>query len=355
MTIRSVAEPLAGTAAGGTAAGGTVHWRHARWLAVTVLLLALVCLLSLLLGTRNVSPGTVWDAFFHYRNTDDQSIVRELRVPRTVLGLLAGVAFGVCGAVIQAVTRNPLADTQILGINSGAALFVVFAVGILGLTSLWSYLWFAFAGVAFALVLVYLLGSVGRGSPTPIRLTLAGVALGAVLEGANTAIRLVRPRAFDYLRFWDVGSLAGRSMEIAEAVAPFILGGLLLAMIVARSLNALALGDDMATALGANLTRTRVLALIAVVLLAGAGTAAVGPIGFVGLMIPHLARWIVGTDQRWILVFTVICAPILMLSADIVGRLVVRPGELRVGIVTAFVGAPVLIWWVRKSTSVVAS
>jgi iron complex transport system permease protein len=357
VTVGSVAEPLAEPAAGGLTAPGKVRWRHARWLTVSLLLLALVCLLSLLLGTRNVSPGTVWDAFFHYRNTDDQSIVRELRVPRTVLGLLAGVAFGVCGAVIQAVTRNPLADTQILGINSGAALFVVFAVGILGLTSLWSYVWFAFAGVTFALVLVYLLGSVGQrglggASPTPIRLTLAGVALGAVLEGANTAIRLVRPRAFDYLRFWDIGSLAGRSMEIAETVAPFILGGLLLAVIVARSLNAVALGDDMATALGASLTRTRMLALFAVVLLAGAGTAAVGPIGFVGLMIPHLARWIVGTDQRWILVFTVICAPILMLSADIVGRLVVRPGELRVGIVTAFVGAPVLIWWVRRSSAV---
>lgn len=324
---------------------------HARWLTASIFLLGLVCLLSLLLGTRNVSPGTVWDAFFHYRNTDDQAIVRDLRVPRTALGLLAGVAFGVCGAVIQAVTRNPLADTQILGINAGAALFVVFAVGILGLTSLWSYLWFAFAGVAFALILVYLLGSAGRGPATPIRLTLAGVALGAVLEGAGTAIRLVRPRAFDYLRFWDVGSLAGRPVAIAAAVAPFIAVGVGLAAVVARSLNAVALGDDLARALGTDLTRTRVLALCSVVLLAGAGTAAVGPIGFVGLMIPHLARWVVGPDQRWILAFTVICAPILMLGADIVGRLVVRPGELRVGIVTAFLGAPVLIWFVRKRSS----
>ncbi|TQS46218.1 iron chelate uptake ABC transporter family permease subunit [Cryptosporangium phraense] len=310
-------------------------------------LLVVVCVLSLLLGTRTVSPGTAWDALFHYTSTDDQSVVRDLRVPRTVLGLLAGVAFAVCGAVIQAVTRNPLADTQILGINSGAALFVVIAIGFLGLTSFTSYVWFAFLGVAVALVGVYLLGSASRGSPTPVQLTLAGVALGAVLEGASSAVQLIRPRAFDYLRFWDVGSLAGRGLDIAGAVAPFILVGTLLAVAVARSLNAVALGDDLARALGVDITRTRIVALVAIVLLAGGGTAAVGPIWFLGLVVPHLARWVVGTDQRWILAFTILGGPIVLLIADIVGRLVVRPGELRVGIVTAFIGAPVLIWWIR--------
>jgi iron complex transport system permease protein len=336
------------TPSGSSADTAAANLRRGGWLLGALVVLLIVCLLSLLLGTRNVSPGTVWDALFHYAGTDDQSIVRDLRVPRTVLGVLVGVAFGVCGAVIQAVTRNPLADTQILGINSGAALFVVFAIGILGITSFWSYIWFAFLGVAFALVLVYLLGSTGRGSATPIRLTLAGVALGAVMEGANNGIRLIRPRAFDYLRFWDVGSLAGRSLDIAAAVAPFIVVGAVLALVVARSLNAVALGDDMATALGVSLTRTRIVALVSIVLLAGAGTAAVGPIWFVGLMIPHLARWVVGTDQRWILGFAVLGGPILMLAADIVGRLVVRPGELRAGLVTAFLGAPVLIWWIRS-------
>jgi iron complex transport system permease protein len=269
-------------------------------------------------------------------------------VPRTLLGVLAGVAFGVSGAVIQAVTRNPLADTQILGINAGAGLFVVFAVGVLGLTSLWSLVWFGFAGVAVAMLLVYVLGSAGRGSATPISLTLAGVALGAVMDGISAGIRLLKPRAFDYLRFWDVGALVGRPIAVVQALAPFVAAGLLLALVVARSLNAVALGDDLARSLGANIGRTRVLAMASVMLLAGAATAAVGPIGFVGLMVPHVARWIVGPDQRWIFAYTVICAPILMLAADIVGRLVVRPGELSVGIVTAFVGAPVLIWWIRR-------
>jgi len=323
--------------------------RQGVGLVVCLVVLAVVCLLSIALGTRNISLGTVWDAFWHYTDTDDQAIVRDLRVPRTVLGLLAGVAFGLSGAVIQAVTRNPLADTQILGVNSGAGLFVVFAVGVLGLTDLSQYLWFGFAGVAFALTLVYLLGSVGRAGATPIRLTLAGVALGAVLDGVSSGIRLVRPRAFDYLRFWDVGTLAGRPLQVATTILPFIVAGTVLALIVARSLNAVALGDDLARTLGASIARTRVLAMVSVMLLAGAATAAVGPIGFVGLMIPHVVRWMVGPDQRWIFVYTIVCAPILLLLADIVGRLVVRPGELRVGIVTAFVGAPVLIWWIRRA------
>jgi iron complex transport system permease protein len=318
-------------------------------LVLCLVVLAGVCLLSVALGTRNIALGTVWEAFHHYTDTDDQSIVRDLRVPRTVLGLLAGVAFGLSGAVIQAVTRNPLADTQILGINSGAGLFVVFAVGVLGFTDLSQYLWFGFAGVAFALALVYLLGSAGRGGATPIRLTLAGVALGAVMDGISTGIRLVKPRAFDYLRFWDVGSLAGRPMSVAVTILPFVAAGAVLALVVARSMNAVALGDDLARTLGASVARTRLLAMVSVMLLAGAATAAVGPIGFVGLMVPHIVRWIVGPDQRWIFVYTVLCSPILLLLADIAGRLVVRPGELRVGIVTAFVGAPVLIWWVRRA------
>ncbi|UQU63546.1 iron chelate uptake ABC transporter family permease subunit [Couchioplanes caeruleus] len=331
-------------------AGGLARTRARRGAGLLVCLgvLAVVCVLSIALGTRNVSPQTVWDALFHYADTDDQSIVRDLRVPRTVLGLLAGVAFGLSGAVIQAVTRNPLADTQILGINSGAGLFVVFAVGVLGLTSLSQYLWFGFAGVAFALTLVYLLGSAGRAGATPVRLTLAGVALGAVMDGISGGIRLVRPRAFDYLRFWDIGSLAGRPADVAVTILPFVAAGTVLALLVARSLNAVALGDDLARTLGAGVGRTRILATGSVMLLAGAATAAVGPIGFVGLMVPHLVRWIVGPDQRWIFGYTVVLGPVLLLVADIVGRLVVRPGELRVGVVTAFVGAPVLIWWVRR-------
>ncbi|MEV6346597.1 iron chelate uptake ABC transporter family permease subunit [Actinoplanes sp. NPDC051851] len=313
--------------------------------------LVLVCLLSVAVGTRTISPVVVLDALRHHGHPAEQSIVWDLRVPRTVLGLLAGVAFGLSGAVIQAVTRNPLADTQILGVNSGAALFVVFAVGFLGRTRLEEYLWFGFGGVAVALALVYVLGSSGRGGGTPIRLALSGVALGAVLDGFSTAIRLVKPRAFDYLRFWDIGSLAGRPMDVAVTILPFVVVGALLALAVAGALNTVALGDDLARTLGTRLTWIRAAALLSVMMLAGAATAAVGPIGFLGLMIPLVVRRMAGPDQRWIFVFTIVCAPALLLLADVAGRVLVRPGELRVGVVTAFLGAPVLIWWVRRLRS----
>ncbi|OZG25750.1 Fe(3+)-siderophore ABC transporter permease [Williamsia sp. 1138] len=321
--------------------------RALGWL-VGVALLALVCLLSIAIGAKDIPFGTVWDALWSYNNSGDHIIIRDLRIPRTVLGLLVGMALGVGGALIQAMTRNPLADPGILGVNAGAAFAVALAVGVLGFTGIWAYIWFAFAGAVVVTVVVYALGSVGRGGATPIRLTLAGVAIGAVLTGVTTGLILLDPQAFDQMRFWNAGSIAGRGLDVSGAVAPFIVVGLVLAFVIARPLNAVAMGDDLARSLGANVTRTRVIGVIAVTLLCGAATAAAGPIGFVGLMIPHIARWIVGPDQRWILAYTLVGAPILVLLSDVIGRVIIRPGEMQVGIVTAFVGAPVLIFLVRR-------
>ncbi|MCZ4550036.1 iron chelate uptake ABC transporter family permease subunit [Gordonia rubripertincta] len=321
--------------------------RALGWL-VGVALLALVCLLSIAIGAKDIPFGTVWDALWSYDNSGDHIIIRDLRIPRTVLGLLVGMALGVGGALIQAMTRNPLADPGILGVNAGAAFAVALAVGVLGFTGIWAYIWFAFAGAVVVTVVVYALGSVGRGGATPIRLTLAGVAIGAVLTGVTTGLILLDPQAFDQMRFWNAGSIAGRGLDVSGAVAPFIVVGLVLAFVIARPLNAVAMGDDLARSLGANVTRTRVIGVIAVTLLCGAATAAAGPIGFVGLMIPHIARWIVGPDQRWILAYTLVGAPILVLLSDVIGRVIIRPGEMQVGIVTAFVGAPVLIFLVRR-------
>ncbi|QIH99935.1 iron chelate uptake ABC transporter family permease subunit [Rhodococcoides fascians A21d2] len=325
--------------------------RRAAGLVVVIGVLAALCLASVAVGTEYIPLGSVWHGLFYSDGSTDSVIVRELRLPRTVLGLVVGSALGVAGALIQAMTRNPLADPGILGVNAGAAFFVAIAVGVLGFTGIDSYIWFAFAGAVLAAVAVYALGSMGRAGATPIRLTLSGIALGAVLGGITSGMLLLDPDAFDRMRFWSAGSLAGRGLDIVTATGPFIASGLLLAALVARPLNAIALGDDLAQSLGARVIRTRVIGVVAVTLLAGAATAAAGPIGFVGLMIPHMVRWFVGPDQRWILIYTVFAAPGLLLLSDILGRIVIRPGELQVGIVTAFVGAPVLIVLVRRKNA----
>ncbi|WP_443678357.1 iron chelate uptake ABC transporter family permease subunit [Mycolicibacterium madagascariense] len=317
-------------------------------LLATVVVLALTCALSLAVGAEHVEPATVWHALTDYTDTGDEWIVRELRIPRTLLGIVVGIALGSSGALIQGISRNPLADAQILGINSGAGLFVVAAISLLGLRTIWSYVWFAFVGAAVAMLLVYLIGMTGRVVVTPVRMLLAGVAAGAVMEGCSYAIRLRDPRAFDSMRYWDAGALDGHSLAVVGVVAPFIAVGAALCLYVSRGLNAVALGDDLATAMGGNVIRTRLLGLVAVTLLAGAATAGAGPIGFVGLMVPHAVRRYTGPDWRWICAYSVIVAPALLLAADVVGRVVVAPGELPAGIVTAFVGAPVLIWLVRR-------
>ncbi|WP_425608643.1 Fe(3+)-siderophore ABC transporter permease [Streptomyces albipurpureus] len=322
--------------------------RRALWLLVAVAALTAMLLLSVGVGSKYLPPGTVWDGLFHYNGSNDHVIIRDLRLPRTLLGLLVGMALGVAGAVIQALSRNPLADPGILGVNAGAGFAAVLAIALLGLTDLRQYIWFAFLGAVLATVAVYAIGSRGRGGATPIRLTLAGVATGAVLSGISSGITLLDPETFDRMRFWAAGSIAGQDMGTVVRITPFLVVGLFLALTLARPLNAVALGTDTARALGVNIGRTRLLSLVALTLLCGGATAVAGPIAFVGLMIPHVARWIVGPDQRWILPYTLVLSPILLLSSDIIGRLVLRPGELQVGIVTAFVGVPVLIVLVRQ-------
>ena len=330
-----------------TGLAGSAPSRAAILLAL-IAALAAVALLSIVIGSREIPLGTVWDAMFAPADVEDHFVVRDLRVPRTVVAIVVAAALGIAGALIQALTRNPLADPGILGVNSGASFAVAIGVGVFGVSSITQYIWFAFAGALIVTVAVYAIGAAGRGGADPLRLVLAGVALGAALSGLTSALTLLDPQAFDKMRNWGAGTVVGRGLDLVWPVLPFLALGLIIAFVVAHPLNAIALGEDLAAALGANVLRTRILVVIAVTLLAGGATAIAGPIGFIGLMVPHVARWIVGPDQRWILAYTVVLAPILLLVADIAGRLIMRPAEIPVGIVTAFVGAPVLILLIRK-------
>jgi iron-siderophore transport system permease protein len=309
--------------------------------------LVLVCLLSIWFGSKDIPFGATWDVLWHNDGSRDAAIIHSVRIPRTLLGLLVGAALGLAGALMQALTRNPLADPGLLGVTAGASASVVAAIAFFGVTGISGYVWFAFLGAGAASVAVYMLGSAGRGV-SPDRLIMAGAAVTAVLISFVNAILLLNPQTFNVFRFWDVGSLSGRDMGVVQQLAPFVLVGVIVALGMARPLNALALGDSAAKSLGANVGLTRIVGVVAVTLLCGAATAGIGPIGFVGLAVPHAARLITGPDQRWVLPYSAVFAAILVIGSDVLGRVINSPEELQVGIVTAFLGAPVFVLLCRR-------
>jgi iron complex transport system permease protein len=306
--------------------------------------LLVVALLSLRLGSISISTGDAWDALFQYEEESyNQTVVRSLRLPRTLIGLGVGAALAVAGATIQATTRNPLGDPSILGINSGAAFAIVTALYFGGLGAAHKYVWFAFLGALGASGLVYGVAAAGRGGASPIKLALAGAIVASLLSSWTTALLLLDEQTLDIVRLWLAGSLAGRELNVFWTVLPFIGLGVGGALLMSRQLNVLSLGDETARALGMRTGRVRLISALAVVLMAGGSVAAAGPIGFVGLAVPHIVRSMVGQDYRWILAYSLFVGPTLLLGADITGRLVVRPAELQVGVITAFCGAPFLI------------
>jgi iron complex transport system permease protein len=316
-------------------------------IALAIALVAVACL-SLTLGARPISLAAVWDAFSAFdADVTDRRIIRDLRLPRTLLGLSVGAALGLAGAVMQGATRNPLADPGIMGVHAGAALFVVIGISVFGLTSLPAYVWLAFAGAAAATAIAYSVASLGREGATPVKLALSGAAVTAAMMSVTSAVLLTSVQTLDQFRFWQVGSLAGRQMEIFVQVAPFLLIGVVFALLSGRMLDGLSLGEDVARGQGQRVGLSRAVAALTWVILGGASTAAVGPIAFVGLTVPHIARVLTGPNYRWILPYAAVLAPILLLGSDIVGRLITPPGELQVGIVIAIIGAPFFIWLVR--------
>ncbi|MFI6638815.1 FecCD family ABC transporter permease [Streptomyces sp. NPDC050504] len=330
----------------------TPRGRRAAGLAVLAALLLVAAVASLAVGARALSPAEVWHGLFaapepDQRLTEIRLIVRTVRVPRTVLALVAGTALGVGGALIQGYTRNPIADTGLLGVNAGASFAVVSVIAVFGLSSPFQYVWFAFLGAAVAGVVVFGLASIGRGAGNPLTLALAGQGITVFLTAMTTAVALSDKESLNALRFWNSGSVAGVGFDVIWPVAGFVGVGLTLALTVLPALNLLNLGADVARGLGVNIALSRTVGIAAVTLMAGAATAACGPIAFLGLMVAHVARYLTGPDYRWLVPYAGLLGAVVLLVCDIAGRLVVRPGELDAGVVVSLVGAPffaLLVW-----------
>ena len=326
-----------------------VRSRRCQGLLLGLLLLVVAVLASLVVGSRSIGVAQVFEALSAYDRLDDQHlIVRELRVPRTLVAILAGLALGLAGAIMQAVTRNPLAEPGLLGINAGAGVGVIVGVAVLGLSSMSGYVWCAFVGAGLAGVAVFMLGRAQETGTNPVRLVLAGAGLSVMLASVTGIIILNAPaQVFDQFRHWASGSLEKSGFEAVGVLAMAVVPGAVTVLALAGSLNAMALGKDLGLALGVNVRLTWLLACLAVMLLAGAATAAAGPIGFVGLVAPHLARLLVGPVYRWILPYSALFAGVLLLGADVLGRVVAAPAEVAAGIVALLIGGPFFIALVR--------
>ncbi|MEW2525779.1 iron ABC transporter permease [Streptomyces sp. NPDC047071] len=325
-----------------------VNARRAVAMTAAVVALLLAVLFSLAVGARAIAPSAVLDALLHGGHGDAAEVVREMRVPRTVLGVMVGAALAVAGTALQGITRNPIADPGILGISQGASVGVVVAIAYAGTHTLTGYVWYAFTGAALAAVAVYAIAASGRGGATPVKLALGGAAINALLVSVTTGILTTRASALDEFRFWQVGALSGREAAIVGQTWPFLLAGLLLVLSVARGLDALALGEDVAKGLGQNVALVRVVGGLGATVLTGVGVAAAGPIAFIGLAVPHIARAVIGSDHRWVLPLAALLGPVMLLVSDTVGRIVFPPSEVPAGVMTALIGVPFLVTLVRR-------
>ncbi|ARQ70110.1 FecCD family ABC transporter permease [Streptomyces marincola] len=323
--------------------------RRSALLVAACAAVALAALLSLALGSRPLAPADVWQALLGRGEGPAAQVVREMRVPRTVIGCMVGAALGMAGAVMQGLTRNPIAEPGLLGVSQGAALGVVLGIAFAGAHALTDYVWFALAGAAVSGVAVYAVASRGRGGASPVKLALSGAAVNALLASVVAGVLTTRSSTLEEFRFWQVGSLTGRDAAIAADVWPFLLAGTLLVLAAARGLDALALGEDVARGLGQNVALVRVTAGLGAVVLAGAAVAAAGPIAFVGLAVPHVARAFVGGSHRWVLPMAALLGAVVLLVADVVARLVFPPSEVPSGVMTALIGVPFLVYLVRRS------
>ena len=302
---------------------------------------------SITWGAANIAFNDIYQAFTAFDGSTNHLIIRTVRLPRSLIAMLVGASLAVAGGIMQGLTRNPLASPGILGVNAGAAFAVVVGTFISGSSSLTVYAWYAFAGAAISAISVYFLGSLGRGGLTPFNLTIAGAALTAFISSITSGILILSQRTLEEIRFWLAGSVAGRDINLLLQVLPYVCVGLVLAIALSKQITILSLGEDTARSLGQSTGLIKILAAVSIILLAGSSVAIAGPIGFVGLIIPHIVRFLVGVDYRWILPYSAVLGAIIMLIADLCGRLIIQPSELPVGLVMPLIGAPFFIYLIR--------
>lgn len=311
-------------------------------------LLSVMAIFSISLGAKSIAFSKVIDVLLGNDPDSLEATIILQRIPRTVFGILAGGALGISGALMQSITRNPIADPSILGVNTGASLFVVAGIAFFNITVAYQYIWLAIIGAGVTAVFVYSVASMGKDGATPLKLALSGSAVSIVLGSLVSTIMLPNNRVMEAFRFWQVGSIGSATWENIMLISPFLVVGFIISMFISGYLNNLALGDEAATALGTNVVMTRTIGALSSVLLCGATTALAGPIGFVGLIIPHIIRLIFGSEMGKMLPLSFLGSAILMLVSDVIGRIISLPGETEVGIVTAVLGAPVFILAIRK-------
>lgn len=321
-------------------------------LAGLCLILVVAFISSIIVGQTPISMGQAVDSFLNYNESvTEHVVVRNDRLPRAVIAAVIGACLAIAGALMQALTRNPLASPSIFGINTGAIFFVVVGVVFFSISSLQHLMWFAFLGATIAALLVYFLGSLGRDGLTPIKIVLAGAAISALFQSYTQAILVMNEAGLQDVLFWLAGSISGRTLDMLLPVLPFMISSLIVALFMGKAINLLITGDDIAKGMGQKVWLVKVAMGVIVVLLAGSSVAVVGSVGFIGLVIPHIARAFTGNDYRWLLPFAAILGAVLLLMADVVARLLIMPQEVPIGVMTAIIGAPFFIYIAKRGVT----
>ncbi|ASS76462.1 iron ABC transporter [Tumebacillus algifaecis] len=317
------------------------------------LVASVICLLfiSIVFGVMDTTWQTAVEAYTNFSGTNEQLVIKEVRVPRALIAAAVGASLGMVGVLMQTLTRNPLADPGIFGINAGASFFIVLSISFFSVNSLSQFAWIAFLGAAVSGVVVYVLGALGKDGLTPLKLTLAGAAMTALFSSMMHGMLVVNERTLEEVLFWLAGSVAGRKLEFLVSVLPYLAVGWVGTLLISGQLNVLMMGDDVAKGLGQRTALLKVTTGLLIILLAGSSVAVAGPIGFVGLVIPHIARFLVGIDLRWVLLYSAGLGAVLLLGADIAARWITMPDELPLGVMTALIGAPIFVYVARKGLS----